>query len=425
MKLLQIDSCLGILSTGKITESIATIARVKGWDTYIAHGARAVGPTKQEHYQITTKAEEYVHYAFSVLFDRHGLHCTSATKKLIRWIEEIKPDIIHLHCIHGYHLNYKVLFDYINQLDIPIVWTFHDCWAFTGHCAYFDSVDCTKWLTQCHNCELKSDYPKSIGFDRSSRNYDIKKNLFCSTKNLTIVGVSDWISNLTKKSFLGNRDIITIHNGTDLNVFYPVDKKERSDKFRILGVAAVWDSRKGLEDFISLRQKLSIEEYDIILVGLSKEQVSKLPAGIIGLTRTTDVGELRQLYSDADVFVNPTYSDNFPTTNIEALACGTPVITYDTGGSPEAVDESTGVVVKKGDIQAIYNAILKLATNNKIKENCVKRATLNFNKDDKFNEYIMLYNRLLIQMRGGVKHRILCSVFYKSCSSYLIQNNAA
>ena len=402
-KLLQIDSCLGILSTGKITESIAALARDNGWDTYIAHGARAVGQTKQKHYQITTKTEEYVHYAYSVLFDSHGLHCTSATKKLIKWIDEIKPDIIHLHCIHGYHLNYKVLFDYINQLDIPVVWTFHDCWAFTGHCAYFDSVNCTKWEIQCHNCELKSDYPKSIGLDRSSQNYDIKRNLFCSTKNLTIVGVSDWISNLTKKSFFRNRDITTIHNGTDLDIFYPVGTKSRSDKFRILGVAAVWDSRKGLDDFISLRKKLPKEDYDITLVGLSKDQVSKLPDGIIGIIRTTDVGELRQLYSDADVFVNPTYSDNFPTTNIEALACGTPVIIYNTGGSPEAVDDSTGIVVEKGDIQAIYNAILKLVTDSKIKENCVKRAALYLNKNDRFKEYIMLYNRLLAETGGGKK----------------------
>lgn len=398
--LLQIDSCLGIGSTGRITESIGALAKARGWDCYIAHGARYVGNTKMHSIPVVTKMGEYRHALRSMLFDAHGLGSACETKRLIEQIEQIKPDVIHLHCIHGYYLNYKVLFEYLNKTDIPVVWTFHDCWAFTGHCAYFDSIDCKKWQTGCCDCLLKNDYPASLFIDRSTHNFSLKCSLFAKKDNLVVVPVSYWLEELARMSFLRNKEIITIHNGIDLNVFTPcedpliLNESLLEGKTVILGVAAPWDKRKGLQDFIKLRSYLDKSSI-IVLVGLSDGQIASLPDGIVGLQRTNSTKELAAIYSRASVFVNPTYSDNFPTTNLEALACGTPVITYRTGGSPEAIDESTGIVVNQGDIDGLVAAIRHLKENPISQEACRQRAVQLFDKEERFMDYIRLYDELL------------------------------
>lgn len=402
-KLLQIDSCLGILSTGKITESIAKLAMAQGWDCHIMHGARYVGKTIQHHYQVSSLIGEYLHYAESLLLDRHGLGSRLATKRIISKIKEIKPDIVQLHCLHGYYINYKYLFEYLTQTNIPIVWTFHDCWAFTGHCTYFDFVGCERWKTECYSCIQKHQYPKGILFDRSRKNYLDKKTLFNSVKNLTIVPVSYWLGDLVKQSFLNKYPIHVIQNGIDIDAFSPCDdfepilkKYEMIGKRILLGVASTWDSRKGLDDFIRLFSLLD-KNYQIVLVGLSQSQVDNLPVGIIGLRRTESVKQLAQFYSLADVFVNPTYEDTFPTTNLEALACGTPVITYRTGGSVESVSEDVGKVVAKGNIEQLRNAILEVISIGKTnyRDSCRERAVSLYNKDDRFREYLNLFHDLL------------------------------
>lgn len=402
-KLLQIDSCLGILSTGKITESIAKLAMAQGWDCHIMHGARYVGKTIQHHYQVSSLIGEYLHYAESLLLDRHGLGSRLATKRIIAKIKEIKPDIVQLHCLHGYYINYKYLFEYLTQTNIPIVWTFHDCWAFTGHCTHFDFVGCERWKTECYSCIQKHQYPKSILFDRSRKNYLDKKTLFNSVKNLTIVPVSYWLGDLVKQSFLNKYPIHVIQNGIDIDAFSPCDdfepilkKYEMIGKRILLGVASTWDSRKGLDDFIRLFSLLD-KNYQIVLVGLSQSQVDNLPVGIIGLRRTESVKQLAQFYSLADVFVNPTYEDTFPTTNLEALACGTPVITYRTGGSVESVSEDVGKVVAKGNIEQLRNAILEVISIGKTnyRDSCRERAVSLYNKDDRFREYLNLFHDLL------------------------------
>ena len=401
-RLLQIDSCLGVLSTGRITEGIAALAMDQGWECHIAHGARYVGTSKMISYQVGSKSEEYLHYAKSLLFDRHGLGSVSATKRLIEKIEkEIKPDIIHLHCIHGYYLNYKVLFEYLNQIEIPVVWTFHDCWAFTGHCAYFDSIDCNKWKTCCKECELLCQYPKSFIIDNSERNYLKKKQIFTIKKNLTIVPVSEWLEALVKQSFFYQNNVMTIHNGLDLSLFRSDGSRRHVGRKLVLGVAAVWDDRKGLPDFIKLREKLG-DGYEIVLVGLNDSQIKSLPPGITVIKKTHDVYELIHLYSSATVFVNPTYSDNFPTTNLEALACGTPVITYNTGGSPEAIDKSTGIIVHQGDVEALAEAIQYMSHNPMSSEDCRTRAIENFDQNKCYMKYLELYERLIAQKKEGL-----------------------
>lgn len=406
--LLQIDSCFAIRSTGRIVESIGLLAKAKGWMCYAAHGARFVGKSELNHFQVTSICGEYIHYAQSLLFDNHGLNSTLETKHLVERIKEIKPDIIQFHCLHGYYLNYEVLFEYLNNTNVPVVWTFHDCWAFTGHCCHFDFVGCMRWKSGCYDCPIKGEYPKSIGLDRAKRNYRIKNDLFTKTRNLTIIPVSYWMEGLVKDSFfkcLPNLSVCTIHNGTNLKIFHPFSEKENAsirvkygvpkDNKVVMGCATPWTFRKGFSDFFRLRMILP-NNISIILVGLSSVQVKEIPAGIIGIKRTESAHELAQLYSASDIFLNPTYEDNFPTVNIEALACGTPVITYNTGGSPESIDEKTGAICRKGDVDQMGETCMKMLENSStMKDECRYRAEFLYDSDKCFQKYIDIYESIL------------------------------
>lgn len=404
--LLQINTTLNYGSTGRIAEQIGLTAREQGFECAIIHGPRMKNPSQLTAIQANSSFDEKIHGVwYSRLLDRHGLGSRRATEKLVRKIDsEIKPDIIHLHNIHGYYINYQVLFEYLHTVSTPVVWTLHDCWTFTGHCCYFDSVGCERWKESCYKCPLKHSYPQSLLCDRSAENYQLKKDLFSAISDrLTLVPVSEWLAQLVKQSFLKQCGIKTIHNGIDLQMYSPavsknlIEKYELAGKSIILGVAAPWSKRKGLDDFIRLHELLPSTQYAIVLIGLSDKQLADLPAGIIGIKRTQNVQELAQWYSAADVFVNPTYEDNYPTTNLEAMACGTPVITYRTGGSPEAVTPDTGLVVEKGDLAGLVAAIRTATSWNRdeIRQNCRKRAENHFDRQLCFQSYIDLYNNLI------------------------------
>ena len=395
--LLQINVTSNWGSTGKIAEQIGVTAQHCGWKSYIAYG-RHETPSQLKTIKIGNAIDVYEHYIENRFLDREGLASRRSTKHFLEQIDEINPDIVHLHNIHDHYLNYKLLFDYLALKKIPVVWTQHDCWAFTGHCAHFDGVGCNKWKQGCCNCPLK----KSISLDRSKENYELKKNLFTSLSSLTLVPVSDWLGSMLRMSFLKEQSICVIKNGINLDDFKQknnhddIRAKYNLDKRKIImGCASVWTSSKGFDDFIKLRSLLSISEYTILLVGVNKEQISELPKGIIGLERTNTKSELVDLYSIADVFVNPTYSDTYPTTNLEALACGLPVITYQTGGSPESIDEKTGVVIERGNIDALANAVIGMTKNPLISEACRKRAEEYFDSKKCFEKYINLYNQIL------------------------------
>lgn len=398
MKLMLINTSVNSGSTGRIAEEIGQTAIYNGYESYFAYG-RLARESKCKLIKIGKKLNVRLHGIESRLFDNHGFSSRIATKRFIKEIERIKPDIINIHNLHGYYINVKILFEYLNKTDIPIVWTFHDCWPFTGHCSYFDRYNCTKWKTECHSCPNKHGYPSSLLLSRAKRNFNKKRKLFSNYKKTTIVTPSNWLSDITKQSFFKGKNIVTINNGTDLTTFKIVNGNKRhslnlQNKKIVLGVASIWDKRKGFDDFIRLNELLS-DDYKIILVGLNKKQIESLPENIIGIERTESVHELAELYSMADVFVNPTYSDNFPTTNIEALACGTPVITYKTGGSPEAIDEMTGVVVEQGNINKLKEAIESVAKDKAMyTERCRERAVNLYNKQDRFNDYINLFNSL-------------------------------
>ena len=332
----------------------------------------------------------YIHYASNLLLDKEGLSSNHATKKLINVIKTIKPDIIQLHNIHDHWLNYEVLFNYLNQTKIKVFWTFHDCWAFTGHCYHFIDINCTKWIEECSNCPKRNYFS-----DRSSENYILKKKLFTSCPNLTIISVSNWLDNFVSQSFFKDINRTVIYNGIDINTFKPLNiTRQTSNIFNIIAVSSVWTKSKGLHDIFKLREILPIE-YQITIVGLNKKQLLGLPHGIIGIQRTQNIESLVTLYSSSDVFINPTYADTFPTVNLEALACGTPVITYKTGGSPEAIDEKTGIVVEQGNVNALADAIIKLRKHPLSSQDCRMRAIEWFDKDMCFNKYIQLYERTL------------------------------
>lgn len=400
-RIFYISGALNYGAPGKIVEQIGKLAQNNGYEVMVAHSSRNLGRTSLPHIAVTNKSQEIVHAIGAKLFDKHGLMSTSQTRGVIKKIVDFKPDIIHLHNIHGYYLNFEVLFEYLAEANIPVVWTLHDCWPFTGRCFHFDGIGCEKWKSGCFDCKAESGYTVSPFFDRSKQLYELKKCLFNSVKDMTLVPVSQWLAQFLRDSFLRKYDVEVIQNGIDLNVFCPSDggrireKYNITDKFVILGVAAPWNRRKGLDDFIALRNILP-EDFSIVLVGLTEKQIEMLPSGIIAVERTKSQAELAEYYSMADVFCNLTYLDTFPTVNLEALACGTPVLTYRTGGSPEAVDDSTGLVIQQGNIRAMAETMKRLKADFIFQSSeCRARAEVFFDKDTQFNKYIDLYSNIL------------------------------
>ncbi len=402
-KLLLINTSINTGSTGRIAEEIGQLANLYGFESHAAYG-RHNNHSQLQLIKVGNSCDFYIHALRSRLGDNHGFSSTSATQELIKEIEQIQPDIINLHNIHGYYLNIEILFDYLAKVNVPVIWTLHDCWSFTGHCSYFDAVECNRWMTGCHHCPNLKGYPASLFLDRSEKNYRAKRELFQRVKQITFVVPCKWMESVVRNSFMKDYPVEVIHNGVDLSVFQP-DTGENINSLlsqfflrgkRIyLGVASTWDKRKGLDDFCWMSEKLRENEH-IVLIGLNKSQIASLPANITGISRTENITELASWYSAADVFVNPTYVDNFPTTNIESLACGTPVVTYQTGGSPEAIDAHTGACVKKGDRDALLKAIREIANiRDDIKVICRQRAEMYFDKNARFADYISLFRKLI------------------------------
>lgn len=398
MKVLQINTVCGTGSTGRIATDIHKILIDEGHESYIAYG-RDLPKNCNNAIRIGSKVDNYSHALKTRIFDKHGFGSIQATHRFIEKVREIDPDIIHLHNIHGYYINIEVLFNYLKEANKPVVWTLHDCWSFTGHCAYFDYAGCEKWKSGCYNCPEKKSYPSSLIIDNSQENYKEKRELFNGVNNLTIITPSKWLAEMVEESFLNEYPVKVINNGIDLDIFKSSNSKFRdnynlNDKFIILGVASIWERRKGLQYFKELSNTISDDEV-IVLVGVSKNQIRDLPQNIIAMERTNNTSELAEIYSTADVFVNPTLEEVMGLTNIEALACGTPVITFNSGGSPECINEQTGIIVEKGNMKALVTAIESIKNNKNImSDNCVQRARL-FDKNDKFKEYVQLYKSIL------------------------------
>lgn len=407
--LLQINVVANWGSTGRIAEEIGQVAIAGGWKSYIAYG-RGTPQSKSRLIRVGNDGDMYWHGLQSRLLDNHGLASKRATRKLITEIQEIKPDIVHLHNIHGYYLNYEILFQYLAEKDIPVVWTLHDCWAFTGHCAYFTLKGCEKWKTECRECPLQKRYPVSFFIDRSTRNYHTKKEVFTSIPRMIMVPVSEWLGGLVRSSFLSKYPVHPIYNGVDLQIFMPKSNKEEIRKFieatqpyMLIGVASIWTSSKGIQDYYKLRNYLPIDKYAIVMVGLNKKQIQQLPKGIVGVSRTNSVHELAEYYSAADVVLNLSYQETFGMTTAEGLACGTPGVVYNATASPELINEETGLIVDPGNIVGVADAVRTITARGKqhYSAACRQRAELFFNKADRWKEYVDLYKSLIVFNQGN------------------------
>lgn len=406
MKVLLINTVCGRGSVGKITADIYHTLKEQGEEGIVVYG-RGDAPRNVNAVKIGGKADFYRHAAWGVFTGRGGFHSKKNTEKMIAKIKEEQPDIIHLQNLHGFYLQVELLFEYLKEADIPVVWTLHDCWSFTGHCAYFDYAGCDKWKRGCKQCpQHLGAYPYSL-HDYSKTSYERKKRAFLGVKHLTLVTPSYWLKNLVEQSMLGEYPVQVIPNGIELKNFNEAAEGEAfrkaygiQEKFMILGVANVWEKRKGLIFFAELaerikknssEEKINDKNTVIVLVGVDKNQ--KLPKNIITIQRTGSARELAAIYRAADVYVNATLEDNFPTTNIEALACSTPVITFATGGSPEALDDTCGIVTEEKNTQSIYEALITLKEHPKNRADCLRRGR-EYDKNKRFEEYLSLYNKI-------------------------------
>lgn len=391
---MQISAFCGLGCIGRIALGIHNVLIEDENKSIIAWGRANTALESVPTIQIGKKIDPYVHGLYTRITDKCGFGSVRATKDFLAKIEKWQPDLIHLHMLHGYYINLELLFRFLKERNIPVVWTFHDCWALTGHCPYFDMIGCERWKTGCHHCPQRLHHPTSWFVDNSEWNWNKKRELFTSLNHLTIVTPSKWMAEIVANSYLKDYPIRIIHNGIDTQVFKPMPSNVKSrigaaEKKIVLGVSSTWAPSKGLADFCCLAEKLP-KEYQIVLVGLSEKQIQSLPRQIIGIKKTDSIQELAELYSAADVFVNPTYEDNYPTTNLEALACGTPVITYRTGGSVEAVEDSgAGIIVEQGRVDSLIEAIMKFP------RSISRQPLYQCDEKERYQEYLRLYQEII------------------------------
>jgi len=398
MKIAQINM-VEYGSTGRIMLQISECARKNG-NQVITFSKKWRNQRKNipDHTYFGYFLENACHLLFANIFSFNGSFSHLGTRQLLRKIEKFQPYIIHLHNLHNYCVNLPMLFNYIKKHKVPVVWTLHDCWAFTGQCPCFTMVKCEKWKDGCHHCMQIHSYPSSL-LDMTKPMWYLKKKWFTGVNKMIIVTPSDWLANLVKESFLKDYPVHVINNGINLGVFKPTTSSFREkhgikdDQYLILGVAYSWGKRKGLDVFIELSKRLS-REYQIVLVGTDDTIDKQLPEHIITIHRTRSQVELAEIYTAADLFVNPTREDNYPTVNMESLACGTPVLTFNTGGCSEILDETCGSVVECDDIDGMIREIIRICNEKPFSiDACLKRSK-RFDMNDRFSEYLHLYDEL-------------------------------
>lgn len=399
MRVLFVNLVYGVGSTGKIIADIADLLRKGGSDVRILYGAGA-DSSDADARRTAGRLEYYAHNALSRLTDHAGLYSRAATRRMIREIKTFQPDLIHLHTLHGFYVNYEMLFRFLKGSGIPVVWTLHDCWPFTGHCTHFSQIKCTQWQTECQDCRLLRRYPHCYGKGDVRRNFRRKKDAFTGVKNLVITTPSQWLAGQVALSFLRDYPRMVIPNGIDRTVFRPQASDLRKsyrleDKKIVLGVASTWSAQKGLPDLLALADRLGAD-YQVVLIGLTAQQLPHVPPNVLGLPRTANQTELAQWYTVADVFVNPTYEDTFPTVDMEAQSCGAPAAVYETDGCPETLVTGNSVLTAQGDLDGLEHAVRDVVRRGVRVAPC---ETERFDKERTYEEYIRLYKR----MCGGTK----------------------
>lgn len=391
MKVLFVNLVYGVGSTGKIIADIADLLRKGGSDVRILYGAGA-DSSDADARRTAGRLEYYAHNALSRLTDHAGLYSRAATRRMIREIKTFQPDLIHLHTLHGFYVNYEMLFRFLKGSGIPVVWTLHDCWPFTGHCTHFSQIKCTQWQTECQDCRLLRRYPHCYGKGDVRRNFLRKKDAFTGVKNLVITTPSQWLAGQVSRSFLRNYPRTVIPNGIDRTIFRPQasdlrEKYHLERKKIILGVASTWSAQKGLPDLLALADRLCAD-YQVVLIGLTSKQLSHIPPNVLALPRTADQTELAQWYTTANVFANPTYEETFGLTTVEAQACGTPVVVYETDGCPETLVSEDSVLVAQGNLDGLECAVRDIIRRG---TRVAPFKTERFDKNCTYREYIRLY----------------------------------
>lgn len=399
MKIVQVNVTCTAGSTGKICRAIGERLAARGDKSYILH-VQALADT-ENHIAYATPSYIRAQALRSKILGNYGFNSRAATKRLIAHLERIKPDVIHLHNLHSHNVHLGLLFQYIKEKKIKVVWTFHDCWAFTGYCPHFAMAGCGKWKTGCEHCIQRHNH--SLFIDRSRELYRDKKELFTGL-DMTIVIPSRWLADLVKQSFLKDYAVNMIYNGIDLSVFHPRESRFRekygiaSDKHILLGVAFDWGVRKGLDVFLKLSETLDPAKYQVVLVGTNSTVDKQLPPSIVSIHRTQSQQELAEIYTASDLFVNPTREEVLGLVNLEALACGTPVLTFQTGGSPECIDETCGSVVPCDDMEFLTSEIIRICTEKPFPSEQCKARAAKFDQQVKYEEYIELYRSLISEI---------------------------
>lgn len=386
-------------STGNIMRNILSNAIKHGFMVYASYPNGKKNFNEESDIIICSELSWKITRKIATITGFNGCFGYFITKNYIRKLKKIKPDIVHLHNLHNSYINLPLLFQYIKKHNIPVIWTLHDCWAFTGQCPHFTMVKCDKWKTGCYHCPQYREYPAS-NVDRTKTMWKLKRKWFTGVPNLTIITPSQWLADLVKQSLLKNYPVKVINNGIDLSVFKPTpsnfrEKYNLNNKFIVLGVAFGWGKRKGLDVFIELSKRLDPNKYQIVLVGTDNNIDAQLPSNILSIHRTQNQTELAEIYTVADILANPTREENYPTVNMESIACGTPVLTFRTGGSPEIVDENTGFVVDCDDIDAMEREIIRICNEKPYSEEACLNKAKGFDMNNRYEEYITLYEEVI------------------------------
>ena len=393
-KRLAIINAVPYGSTGKIVRGRSKVAESNGWETLIYYSwTKSLKKSDNPNVMVGSFIGKSIHMTLGKLTGNNGCYSKQDTKKLLKKLDEFKPDVINLHILHSWNINLPMLFSYVKKNKIRVIWTMHDCWAITGQCPHFIMAGCDKWKTGCHHCPQYRNYPSAY-VDVTEKMWKLKKEWFTGVPDMTVATPSSWLAGLIGESYLNDYPVKVINNGIDLSVFKPTESDFRKKyglegKYVLLGVAFDWGKRKGHDVFIELSKRLP-DNYKIVLVGTNEEIDGQFPENILSIHKTANQAELAEIYSSADLFLNPTREDTFPTVNMESLACGTPIITFKTGGSPEIINEKTGVVVECDDVDAFEAAIKDSLENGRFaREDCVAHAR-RYDQDERFLDYISL-----------------------------------
>lgn len=394
-RLLQVNTTMGRTAPALIADELDRLATAAGWDCHLAYGRPgplAGGFDPASRHRLASTAEVAWHGAMTRLADRHGLHSQRATERLCRLIDRLQPDVVHLHNIHGYYLHYPVFFRYLRRSGLPVVWTLHDLWPLTGHCAFFASDRCQGLARGCAGCRRKGVYPGSLLLSRAEANFREKQAAFAGLDRLHLVAVSQYVADCLPGSILGEYPVTTIYNGVDMPAHVP---RAATDSPLALGVAYRWDERKGLADFVELRRRLP-DDWRIRLIGLTKKQIAALPGGIEGCERVDSPAELRRHYAEATVLVSLSHGESLGMVSLEAQACGAPVVMYDAGGCAETIAPDTGMAVARGDVAAAARACEAIAAGltRFSPQACRANVAARFDRVANFSKYLALYESL-------------------------------